>query len=232
MKSRSTMVRSASPVSGSDFSNTATRRSRLVGDARWWLTSTNKRPPAGCMGAAAVSCQNEIPRGFMGSVIICWWPTDTYTWGPSSAAAGIGNSVVIGRLCTMWKAPSTRHHSMSCGRPKCASILRPSRANSTTCASVSAGCACRTGSIARCRVPPPGSASIASSFEVTIFWTISSSRTLNMSGLTRPDTSASPRPKLASTDSIFRLPLTGSAVNRMPDACGMTICCNTTAMCT
>jgi len=51
------------------------------------------------MGAAAVSCQNETPRGFIGSVIICWWPTDTYTWGPSSAAAGMGNSVVIGRLC-------------------------------------------------------------------------------------------------------------------------------------
>jgi hypothetical protein len=40
--------------------------------------------------------------------------------------AGIGNSVVIGRLWTIWNTTSTRHHSMSWGRPKCASIRRPS----------------------------------------------------------------------------------------------------------
>ena len=61
-----------------------------------------------------------------------------------------------------------------------------------------------------------GSASIASCFEATIFWTISSSRTLNMSGLTRPDTSASPRPKLASTD--CNLPVAGDRVGREQDA--------------
>ena len=37
---------------------------------------------------------------------------------------------------------------MSWGRPKCASIRRPSCASRTTCASVSAGCSCRSGSIA------------------------------------------------------------------------------------
>src|SRR4028119_695334 len=41
---------------------------------------------------------------------------------------------------------------------------------------------------------------------------------------------ASPRPKLASTEATFRLPVTGSAVKRMPAACGKTICCTTTAM--
>src|SRR5215468_6853698 len=57
----------------------------------------------------------------------------------------MGNSVVIGRLWTIQKPSSTRHHSMSWGRPKCDSIPRPSSASRTTCASVSAGCACRRG---------------------------------------------------------------------------------------
>ena len=43
---------------------------------------------------------------------------------------------------------------MSWGRPKCASIRLPSRASRTTCASVSAGRPCRSGSIASVRVPP------------------------------------------------------------------------------
>ena len=51
---------------------------------------------------------------------------------------------------------------MSCGRPKCASIRRPSCASRTTCASVSAGCSCRSGSIACSCVPPAGEAWMAS----------------------------------------------------------------------
>src|SRR5438105_15691582 len=47
-----------------------------------------------------------------------------------------------------------------------------------------------------------------------------------------PDTSASPSPKLASIDVTFRLPVTVSAVKRMPAACGKTTCCTTTAMLT
>jgi hypothetical protein len=60
--------------------------------------------------------------------------------------------------------------------------------------------------------------------------TISPSRTVYTSAFTRPETRASPRPKQASTEVTFRLPVTGSAVNRMPDACGKTICCTTTAI--
>ena len=48
-----------------------------------------------------------------------------------------------------WKSSSTRHHSMSWGRPKCASIRRPSCASRRTCASVSAG------SVLRCRCGRP-----------------------------------------------------------------------------
>ncbi len=39
-------------------------------------TSTNSRPPASCIGRGVVSCHTESPRGFMASVIICWWPTE------------------------------------------------------------------------------------------------------------------------------------------------------------
>ena len=48
--------------------------------------------------------------------------------------------------------------------------------------------------------------------------------------MTRPETRASPRPKLASTEETLRFDVTGSAVKRMPAACGKTICCTTTAM--
>src|ERR671920_501897 len=49
-----------------------------------------------------------------------------FSWSPDS---GTGNSVVIGRLCTIWMSLPARHHSMSWGRPKCASIRRPSCAS-------------------------------------------------------------------------------------------------------
>src|ERR687898_889328 len=71
---------------------------------------------------------------------------------------------------------------------------------------------------------------MASCLVPTALATTSPSRTLKTSAFTRPETRASPMPKLASTETTFRLPVTGSAVNRMPAACGKTICCTTTAM--
>ena len=71
---------------------------------------------------------------------------------------------------------------------------------------------------------------MASCLVATALATTSPSRTLKTSGFTRPETRASPRPKLASTVATFRLPVTGSAVNSMPAASGKTICCTTTAM--
>ena len=41
-------------------------------------------------------------------------------------------------------------------------------------------------------------------------------RTVNMSGVTRPETMASPRPQLAFTTASSRFPVTGLAVKRMP----------------
>ena len=69
--SRSRMVCRASLISGSDFPMSSRRLARLAGEARIWVTSTNSRPPASAMGRGVVSCQNESPRGFMASVIIC-----------------------------------------------------------------------------------------------------------------------------------------------------------------
>ena len=72
MKSpRSRTVCSASLISGSDFPRSSRRPARLAGDASRWVTSTNSLPPASYIGGRAVSCQREIPSGFMGSVIIC-----------------------------------------------------------------------------------------------------------------------------------------------------------------
>ena len=48
--------------------------------------------------------------------------------------------------------------------------------------------------------------------------TTAPSRTLKTSALIRPETSASPRPKVASTEATLRLPVTGSAVKRTPAA--------------
>ena len=69
--SRSTMIRRASPISGSDFPASPRRPARLAGEARIWVTSTNSLPPASAMGRGVVICQKESPRGFIGSVIIC-----------------------------------------------------------------------------------------------------------------------------------------------------------------
>jgi hypothetical protein len=62
--------------------------------------------------------------------------------------------------------------------------------------------------------------------------TISSSRTEYVSGCTSPDTSASPRPNVASTTERRRFDVTGSAVNSTPDTSGTSIRCTTTAICT
>ena len=176
--SRSITVSSASRSNGSPLPKSSSRPARLAGEARIWVTSTNSLPPAMLIGRGVVSCHMDSPRGFIGSVIICWWPTETYTWFASSLVAGIGNSVVIGRLWSTWKSPSTRHHSMSCGRPKCASIRLPSRASSTTCASVRAGCCWCLGSIASSRVPPPGTAWMATCLAAIVRSTTLPSRTL------------------------------------------------------
>ena len=75
--SRSRTVCSASPISGSDLRSASRRPARVAGEASRRVTSTNRRPPASAIGAGVVSCQNDSPSGFIASVIICWWPTET-----------------------------------------------------------------------------------------------------------------------------------------------------------
>ena len=72
MKSpRSMTVCYASRINGSDFPTSVRRFSRLVGDARARVTSTNNLPPASAMRRGGVNCQKESPSGVSGSVIIC-----------------------------------------------------------------------------------------------------------------------------------------------------------------
>ncbi len=53
--------------------------------------------------------------------------------------------------------------------------------------------------------------------------------TTKWSGLTAPDTTASPSPGLASMTASCRRPVTGFAVNRTPATAASTICWTTTA---
>ena len=86
------------------------------------------------------------------------------------------------------------------------------------------GGSCRRGSTSTVRVPPPGTACTARCLAPTDRARISSpGRTVNTSGVTVPDTRASPRPKPASTVATVRLPETGSAVNSTPAASGRTM---------
>jgi hypothetical protein len=45
------------------------RRGQPLGDV-------DEQAAASAMGAGVVICQKDSPSGFMGSVIICWWPTE------------------------------------------------------------------------------------------------------------------------------------------------------------
>lgn len=54
--------------------------------------------------------------------------------------------------------------------------------------------------------------------------------TRKVSGVTAPDTTASPSPATASTTTMSRLPVTGSAVKTIPAVTDDTIRCTTTAI--
>src|ERR1019366_3251382 len=69
--SRSTMVMSASFMSGSDFPKASITIFLLTGEARLCVISTNNLPPTLRMGALVVNRKKDNPNGFMGSVIIC-----------------------------------------------------------------------------------------------------------------------------------------------------------------
>ena len=96
----------------------------------------------------------------------------------------------------------------------------------------SSGSACRScssGESSSVTVPPSGSGRIASAFREIRFVTIAPARTWYRSAVTSPETRASPRPKLASMETVFRRPVIGSAVNMIPDTSGKTIRWTTTA---
>ena len=64
MKSpRSRMVRSASPISGSDLPRAFSRPARLAGEPSSWVTSTNSRPPASAIGRRGRQLPQREPQG-------------------------------------------------------------------------------------------------------------------------------------------------------------------------
>ncbi|GAA2792694.1 hypothetical protein GCM10020219_074810 [Nonomuraea dietziae] len=80
-------------------------------------------------------------------------------------------------------------------------------------------------------VPPPGSERIATRLSPILRSTIRvlARSTTNLSGLTAPDTTASPSPGAASMTASRRRPVTGLAVNITPATSASTIRWSTTA---
>ena len=102
------------------------------------------------------------------------------------------------------------------GRPKCASIRRPSCASRTTCASVSAGCSCRSGSIACSCVPPAGEAWMARCLVAIALATTSPSRTCRRRH--SPDRRPGPRRGRSWPPRMKDLPVARDGVGREKDA--------------
>jgi hypothetical protein len=109
-------------------------------------------------------------------------------------------------------------------------MRRPSATSTCTVASSSTRARRTASDSGSCHVPPSGRGRIARALSPT---RTSISSPLDLftwyrSASTSPLTSASPRPKPASIDTMSRRPLTGSAVNRMPETSGSTMRCTTT----
>ena len=151
--------------------------------------------------------------------------------GRLGRGAGSGRAV-IGRAWRIDAFPSAHAHSTSCGRPKCCSIAAPRRASRRSTRSGRA----RTSVAAApstCSVPPPERARIITSRRPwrrsAMFQIHQRFRNTKRSGVTWPDTTASPKPGLASMTISSRAPVTGLAVNITPAISAGTICCTTTA---
>ena len=141
---------------------------------------------------------------------------------PRARPLGIGNSVVIGRAWVSQSVPAaSMAHSCPAARrsaPRPGRRARPARAPARRRGRASSPplarrAACRrrrpAGSRAACRpAAARGSAPVAVS-------------TTKWSGLTAPDTTASPRPGLASMTAWRRRPVTGLAVNSTPADLGV-----------
>ena len=188
-----------------------------VGDDRFRVTSTKRRPPASCIGALLVTCHSDRPSGFMGSVIISLVARPTGRRGFSaSALAGMGNSVVDRPALDRRRRPR-RPGPIRCPAawPKWASIRRPSSTSSHDLRLRQRGLGLavrRDGALVRparwvtrrWRAP---------SSPIELETTLPSRHLVDVRESRIPETRASPRPKLDSTEATFRLPDTGSAVN-------------------
>ena len=139
--------------------------------------STNSRPAASYIGGSAVNWNSEYPRGFIGSVIICWWPTEDVDVGLLVVPRGDGEQRgdrpalddleavvdqapfdVLRPAEVRFDLPSQLHelHDLRIGQRRLG---------------------CRAGSIASSCVPPAGEAWMASGLMAIVLATTSPSRT-------------------------------------------------------
>ena len=180
----------------------------------------------GCGRVSARLCRTQGPR----PAAACWrrWRCAVRS---TSSQASTSASVVIGRDWSRYSSPPRMAHSMSCGQPKCRATPLANCQRRYTSRPRRQGCRRRPSSTGHSSFAPAAryaclSAITASSTRPVSF----SSR--STSGCTRPETTVSPSPQLASR-SISRLrPSCGLAVKSTPATSAETCRCTMTAMAT
>ena len=169
----------------------------------------------------------ELPAGVIGRTRP--WARVKQKWArvPPARRSGNGYSVVIGRDWVSQSAPAPSiAHSMSCGTPNRASTRRPSATSAAICASVRLR---PEVSSLTSSVPPPARGRMATILSPSRYSAIVPSPSTTMwSGLTAPDTTASPSPGAASMTVRVRRPVSGSAVNSTPASSASSMRCTTT----
>ena len=160
--------------------------------------------------------------------------------GQATSLGGGGGRFVMGRDCSnenlaVPSGSSHQAHSMSWGTPsKVRSTSMASAANADSCSSSSEERPRRSSAMVSIWTPwSPSGTTIRSLSPTTVSFAVRVSRSMtNVSGVTCPPTTASPKPKLALTINSCRSPVPGFAVNRMPETSAGTIAWTTTAMAT
>ena len=180
------------------------------------------------------SCTNDHVIGVMTSGIASPKLPAVHRYSPlrlSFHSSTCGGRPVIGRACTIANSPSRLVHSTSTGTPNSSWIRAPKPASSTACASSRTGRSRSSSGTARSSVPS-AVRSVMTVLAPVVARTTTPRVTVTVSGVTCPPTTASPSPQEALITVSVRVPVTGSAVNRIPDASAGTSSWTTTASAT
>ena len=218
---------SRAPI-GCRSSRSSRSHSRSPAGRRYPAAPKSTRGPASWLTPDSRVVIASRPSGVIGCSIPCTAPNENQI--ASSGPSGIGNSDVIGRACTRLISPPASVHSMSCGPPRASATWRPSAASSRAWASVRVDAS--PGSRSDVETPPAESGVVATAFAPRARVTAPAASTTRWSGSTWPDTSASPKPNVASITVSPRAPVSGFTVNRTPLTSAGTSRCTTTARAT